>query len=209
MDLILCSLIAATALLAIVGKYRSPTLLYIFKPLTTLLILVLALDESRVGAQEVYQWLISAGLVFSLAGDVFLMLPSNRFVAGLVSFLIAHLLYIAAFLQDLSLSAPVWLWGAFLLYAAGGLYVLLPRAGALKLPVLVYVTALTLMALLACSRVLVLESEAAIYAALGAVLFLASDSLLAWNKFVKPFAVAEALLLSTYFAGQTLIALSV
>ena len=44
-----------------------------------------------------YAGFILAGLVFSLAGDVFLMLPSDQFMAGLVSFLIAHLFYIAAF----------------------------------------------------------------------------------------------------------------
>ncbi|MGH8530453.1 MAG: lysoplasmalogenase [Nevskiales bacterium] len=210
MDFILCSLIALCAALTIAGKYRSRTLLYIFKPLTTLLIVLLALDESRVGKQEIYQWLIGAGLLFSLLGDVFLMLRRERFLAGLISFLLAHLLYITAFLQDMSpADGPLWLWGAFLLYAAGGLYLLLPRVGALKLPVAAYTLALNVMAVLACSRLLVLETQAATYAAIGAVLFLLSDSILSWNKFVKPFAVAELLLLSTYFAGQTLIALSV
>ncbi len=209
MDLILCSLIALSAALTVAGKYRSRPLVYVFKPLTTLLILVLALDESRVGAQERYQWLIGAGLVFSLLGDVFLMLRTERFLAGLVSFLLAHLFYIAAYLQDIRFGAPWWLWTAFALYAAGGLYLLLPRAGALKLPIVAYTVALNLMVLLACSRVLSQESEAAIYAAAGAVLFLLSDSILSWNKFVKPFAAAELLLLSTYFAGQTLIAMSV
>lgn len=210
MDLILCSLIAASAALTIAGKYRSRRLVYAFKPLTTLLIVLLALDESRVGAQETYQRLIGAGLLLSLLGDVFLMLQRERFLAGLVSFLLAHLLYIAAFLQDMSPGAgPLWLWGAFLLYAAGGLYTLLPRVGDLKLPITVYTLALNVMAILACSRLLVFETQAATYAAIGAVLFLLSDSILSWNKFVKPFALAELLLLSTYFAGQTLIALSV
>ena len=36
----------------------------------------------------------TVGLVFSLAGDVFLMLPKERFIAGLVSFLLAHIAYI-------------------------------------------------------------------------------------------------------------------
>lgn len=209
MDLILCSLIAVSAALTIAGKYRSRRLVYIFKPLTTLLILLLALDESRVGALERYQWLIGAGLTFSLFGDIFLMLRTERFLAGLVSFLLAHLFYIAAYLQDMSFGAPWWLWAAFALYVAGGLYLLLPRVGRLKLPVVVYTLVLNLMALLACSRVLSQQSDAAIYAAAGAVLFLLSDSILSWNKFVKPFAAAELLLLSTYFAGQTLIAMSV
>src|SRR5262249_31512938 len=38
-----------------------------------------------------------AALCLSLAGDVFLMLPKDLFVAGLGSFLLAHLAYVAAF----------------------------------------------------------------------------------------------------------------
>src|SRR5690606_41962032 len=93
-------LTAVSACLAILGKYRGPgPLVYLFKPLTTVLILLLALLASP-PVTPAYQWLIVLGLLFSLAGDVFLMLPRDRFVAGLVSFLIAHLFYIAAFAQQ-------------------------------------------------------------------------------------------------------------
>ena len=59
---------------------------YVFKPLTMLLVLALALQPST-STNALYQWTLVAGLLFSLAGDVFLMLPSDRFVAGLASFL--------------------------------------------------------------------------------------------------------------------------
>jgi len=49
----------------------------------------------------------------------------------------------------------------------------------------------------------------ALSAAVGAVLFLASDSLLAWNKFRKPVKSAEVWKLSTYFLAQWMIAMSV
>ena len=204
---VLGALIALATVLTIVGKYRSPVQLYLFKPLTIGLIILLAW---RVGAHEPdrYFWLILAGLVFSAAGDVFLMLPRDRFVPGLLSFLVAHLLYITAF------SAPAGFLAAPLLalpYLAGAgilLLILLPKTGKLKLPVIVYAVALATMGWQAASRWQALQDMASLYAMIGAILFLVSDSVLAINRFAKPFRAAEALLLTTYFAAQTLIALS-
>lgn len=209
MNAILISLITLSTLLTIVGKYRSRGLMYVFKPLTTVLILVLAMDESRVGAQEHYQWLIGLGLLFSLAGDVFLMWPERAFVPGLASFLIAHLIYIVAFSQGLGFAAPWWVVLVFAAGGLGGLTLMWRGAGKLRIPVLCYVTAITVMVIQAVSRALALDTTPACYAAVGAVLFMISDFTLGYNKFVKSFAAAEAVLLTTYFAGQALIALSV
>lgn len=205
---LLSAAIAVSALLTIIGRYRSRTLLYVFKPLTTTLIIVLAwLAGSE--APEPYFRLIIAGLVFSLAGDVFLMLPKDRFVFGLVSFLVAHLLYIAAFGLGVGyLSAP-WLLVPYAVVGVALLAILLPKAGPLKLPVVVYASALVAMAWLAATRWHALQDHASLCAMVGAILFLVSDGILAINKFARPFRAAEALLLSTYFAAQWLIAQSV
>jgi uncharacterized membrane protein YhhN len=201
-------LIAVSTLLTIVGKYGRPVLLYLFKPLTIGLIILLAwLTGSH--EPDRYFWLIFAGLLFSAAGDVFLMLPKDRFVAGLLSFLIAHLLYIAAFTLPAGfLAAPM----LALPYAAGAgvlLAILLPKTGKLAIPVIVYATALATMGWQAASRWQALQDDASLYAMVGAILFMVSDSLLAINRFAKPFRAAEFLLLTTYFAAQYLIALSV
>jgi len=45
--------------------------------------------------------------------------------------------------------------------------------------------------------------------AFGAFLFLASDAVLAVNRFRRPFRLAQAVILSSYFAGQLMISLSV
>lgn len=176
---------------------------YVLKPLTTGLILAVALLG---GGDPAYRWLIAAGLVFSLAGDVFLMLQTDRFVAGLVSFLAAHLLYVAAFsVGGVGLTWTLAL--PYALYTAALLRVLLPRVGALRAPVLVYALALAGMAWIAAER-----AGAGVpggwHVAIGGVLFVVSDSALALNRFVRPFALAQPLVLSTYFAAQTLIALS-
>jgi uncharacterized membrane protein YhhN len=61
----------------------------------------------------------------------------------------------------------------------------------------------------AAARAVALPSTATALAATGAALFLASDAILALNRFGTPFRAGRALNLATYFAGQWLIALSV
>jgi uncharacterized membrane protein YhhN len=91
-------LIAASAALTIRAEHRNARrAVYLFKPLTTVLVLALAATAPQ-PVWRGYQALVCAGLLFSLAGDVFLMLPRDRFVAGLASFLIAHLFYVASVL---------------------------------------------------------------------------------------------------------------
>jgi uncharacterized membrane protein YhhN len=190
---------------------------YVFKPLTTGLILALTMillaavllwtrrrREALVIACSLA--LLWAGLVFSLFGDVFLMLPRDRFVPGLVSFLVAHLLYVAAFRQG-GVGFRWMLALPYALYAAVLLRVLLPRVGALKIPVLVYALVLTAMAWIAAERAAAGLPGGSL-AAIGAALFVVSDSALALNRFVRPFRGAQPLVLSTYYAAQTLIALS-
>mgnify|MGYP002683835671 CR=1 FL=1 len=90
---------ALCAALTIAAKYRqSKRLEYVCKPLATASILLIALlAEDPLTVR--YQALIVLGLAASLAGDVFLMLP-DRFLPGLLSFLVAHLFYVAAFTLD-------------------------------------------------------------------------------------------------------------
>lgn len=86
-----------SAALHLRAEYFGPQYhIYVFKPLTMAFILLIAL-RSRWPEFSRYKVAIIVGLLFSLAGDVFLMLPSDRFVAGLGSFLVAHLFYITAF----------------------------------------------------------------------------------------------------------------
>jgi uncharacterized membrane protein YhhN len=208
MHSILITLIAVSTALTIVGKYRSATLLYVFKPLTIGLIIGLAWLTGA-GEPDRYFHLVLAGLLFSAAGDIFLMLPRDRFVPGLVSFLIAHLLYIAAFSAPAGVLAAPLLALPYLLGAGLLLAVLLPKTGKLALPVIVYAAALAAMGWQAASRWDALQDSASFYAMIGAILFMASDSVLAINRFARPFRAAETILLTTYFAAQTLIALSV
>jgi uncharacterized membrane protein YhhN len=182
--------------------------IYVFKPLATLLVLVLALSQSA--SLPAYRWAVVAGLVFSTAGDIFLMLPRERFVAGLVSFLVAHLFYIFAFSIDVPFGVTPLLWLPF--SVAGGVVVAVVWAGlepALRGAVIAYVVVIAAMAGQAAGRWHALGGDAALAAALGAALFVVSDSLLAINRFRAQFHAERTLTLGTYWMAQMLIALSI
>ena len=146
--------------------------------------------------------------VESLAGDVFLMLPRERFVAGLVCFLFAHLCYIVAFTTDGARTPSVWGAAVLVLYGTLMLRLLWPHLGKLKAPVSVYVAAILLMVWQALNRWMATGDAGSALALAGALLFVTSDSTLAWNRFRDEFRSAQVVVLGTYFAAQWLIALS-
>jgi len=206
---VLTVLAVVTASMHIRAEYRGPrSHVYLFKPLTTGLILLVAVD-GRGSEGSFYSYAVTAGLACSLAGDVFLMLPSDRFVAGLASFLVAQLLYTAGFMSGMGLRLSLGVLVPLLVYGVVMFSVLSPHLGSMKLPVSVYMAAILVMVWQAWERWLWARGADALLASLGAVLFLISDSALALNRFRRRYGSARALTLSTYFAAQWLIALSV
>ena len=205
---VLSLLVLASALLNVRAEYKGPRRqVYVFKPLAVALVILIALQTKHTTATH-YRQLIVAGLICSLAGDVFLMLPRERFVAGLVCFLSAHLCYIAAFTTDGARTLSVWGAVILVLYGTLMLRLLWPHLGKLKAPVSVYVAAILLMAWQALNRWVATGDAGSGLALAGALLFVASDSALAWNRFRAEFKSAQAVVLGTYFAAQLLIALS-
>lgn len=181
---------------------------YLFKPLATLLIFCLVVVAAQ-PAPRSYPLIVAAGLLLSTAGDIFLMLPKDRFIAGLASFLAGHLCYIAAFSSDVSFGTGLWWWLPY--FVVGGAVVagLWPRLpSALRWPVLAYVLVIATMAGQATGRWTVLENPAALCAAVGAALFVISDAVLAVDRFGRHFHAARGVTLATYYPAQLLIALS-
>jgi uncharacterized membrane protein YhhN len=181
-------------------------LVYIFKPLTTTLIFALAVTFLR-GCPSPYAAGILLGLIFSLAGDVFLMLPGDKFLPGLVSFLLAHLAYIFAFSQGGSFRLSVALL-PFVLYGGLIFWFLYPGLGKLKAPVALYIGVILVMAWQAWAFFYAVGTPQAAHAFWGALLFVLSDSLLAVNRFRQKLPLAKLWILGTYFTAQWLIALS-
>lgn len=195
---------AAAAILADWRETKPPAFL-ILKPLTTLLIAGLAWLAPESG----YRSLLLLGLALSLAGDVCLMFDSNRaFIGGLSSFLLAHLVFMAAFLIGLPAYPVPWWTALFAVYGLLFAALLLPRAGTLRLPVLLYGLVLVGMGVTAAIRYAALDTRGALLAVIGAVLFLISDSALGTRKFVTRYRGAQGLILSTYWLSIGLIAAS-
>lgn len=143
-------------------------------------------------------WMLIAALAFSLLGDVYLMLPGNLFVAGLAAFLIGHLAYIDAFHAPLG-----WrlLWSALVLGLSAPLG--LRIVGAVPSPP-VRVAVATYMLVIGVMTGSALAAGLP-SAAIGALLFMLSDSMIAWNRFVAPFAGARLAIIVTYHVGQLLL----
>lgn len=195
----------ASALLGTDGRW----LHYVSKPLATALLLLLVVQTANPVSKR-YQWAIAAGLVFSLCGDIFLMLPQDLFVAGLICFLITHCAYLVALTGDLRLGAVPLTFAACALLALAivwGLWSSLPAE--LKLPVTLYAAVLAAMGAQAISRAQCLATSPARLAGMGGMLFLASDTLLAYGKFRFAMPLGPLWVLGTYYAAQWFIARSV
>jgi uncharacterized membrane protein YhhN len=147
--------------------------------------------------------MLGAALALSTLGDVLLDLdPVALFVFGLGSFLVAHLVYISVFIRNrrrtVHLGAPrVLLAVGVLLYSVAVSAWLLPSLGNLIVPVAIYMCAITAMVISA-----ILGRFENPWVAVGAILFLISDSLLAINKFKTPVPYRDFLVWSTYYTGQ-------
>jgi uncharacterized membrane protein YhhN len=181
---------------------------YVCKPavMVALIAAALALDPANDAERT---WFVVA-LVLSLAGDVFLMLPDDRvewyFVAGLGSFLVAHLAYIGGFVArgtDWSGHWPALVIAPFIIWFLGVPIVRGARAQDPKLtgPVAVYVAVLIAMLLNAIATGVVL-------AAVGAAVFAVSDATLGWNRFVRAFRWGPLVVIVTYQVAQALLVVS-
>lgn len=183
---------------------RLDRLEYVAKPATMLALIAVALTLTP--ELEERRWAFVAALLFCLAGDVFLMLPGNHFVPGLAAFLVAHVAFIiglrigAPELRPLVLSAiPVVVVSTLL----GGRIIrsLRERHPELVAPVAAYIGVIAVMVASALATGEPL-------AAFGAVSFMASDSLIAWNRFVVNLPWAPVTIMVTYHIAQALLVLS-
>lgn len=203
-----------TVLLAIVAavhvaasSFASPMVDYIAKPLATILIIAIAWTDPG-DETDSYRRFVLAGLLFSLIGDIFLMLPEDRFLEGLAAFLFAHLAYIIAFTRDGGFTGspvvtlPLALTGSVVMTA------MLPGLGDLVLPVIVYMLVILTMAMQALERWRRKSHAGARLAGIGALCFVASDASLGLARFSGDFPNARAVIAVTYLLAQYLIARS-
>ena len=160
-----------------------------------------------------YGAVMLAGLVLCMAGDLFLIFSDRRkmFLAGLVSFLLGHLAYAAAF----------WSLGRFSWPAATGLIGLAlagfrihawlkPGLGRMNRPVIAYIVVISIMVAASLSLALNdgLDREMRLLVPLGAALFYLSDLFVARNQFLKQQTANRLFGLPLYYTAQFLLAFS-
>ncbi|WP_231459418.1 MULTISPECIES: lysoplasmalogenase [unclassified Pedobacter] len=182
------------------------------KPLIVLTLLVWLFTATNLKGK--FHKRIFTGLIFAMAGDVFLMYQANNsgyFIYGLVAFLLCHIFYIRAFTLDHksnpNLKNPFFLWavGALIIFCVGLFFYLQPHLGAMQFAVLFYAIIITFMAIMAVNRyakVNFLSYKVILY---GALFFLLSDSVLAVNKFAFPIPQSGILIMASYMMAQYLI----
>ena len=170
---------------------------------------------SAINAQDVFPW---GGLIWfflggiaSTFGDIFLMLPKERFIAGLVSFALAHIAYVIGLNTsppELNLAALVVI--ALVVLVAFRIFkrlqASLRASGKTSLvgPVLFYTVVISGMLISALLTLTGRQWSAgpSLLVSSGALLFFISDTLLAWNRFVTPIPGEKIIVRVTYHLGQ-------
>lgn len=164
-------------------------------------------------ASSSFQRLLLMALFFAWAGDILLMFQEDNdstfFLLGLSAFLIAHIYYIGLFhrIRTKENVRDRWWWLPLIAaYYAVLIAMLYPHLGGMKIPVLIYGLVISFMLLQAMHMLYVKKIRTAgQFMAMGAALFILSDSILAINKFYSPFAEAGMAIMFTYGLAQVLI----
>ncbi len=189
---------------------------YLTKPAVLLALLawfVLAgLSNGFLARSQAASW-FATGLFFSLLGDILLMIPRNYFLGGLASFLAAHLAYIISF--NFNGNPPLGIPQGFLVLAVSAwalfyytrIRVGLARyPGSRRLPLAVALYSLVITWMLLSALLTLFRPEWRLTAAglvsLGGLLFFSSDSILAYDRFVRALPRGRLLVIVTYHIGQ-------
>lgn len=197
-------IVALTDLLLI--YFNHAPLRWFTKPLLMPLLFLIVWNNRTI--IPLYKWML-LGLIFSWAGDVFLM-NKALFIPGLISFLLAHVCYISYFLQigkpKKGLLQQQPLFGLpVLIYITLFLWLLFPFLDTMKIPVTVYGITIGMMLLMSINTKQKVNSAAAILFFNGALQFVISDSILAVNLFALSNLVLSLCVMASYASAQYLL----
>jgi uncharacterized membrane protein YhhN len=166
-------------------------------PVSTLMVLVL---RDMRGFARIC---LTGALLGSVCGDILLDLPyANLFIFGLVAFLVAHLFYTVLFFwyaKSPDGFAKVMMAG-LVLFAGVMVWIFRGIAPALYGPVVLYIVVIITMSI---GALLVPAENRLLF--WGALLFIASDVVLALNKFLVAVPYGRVINISLYFIAQFMI----
>ncbi len=184
--------------------FKLPSLIVIFKPF--ILPLLVALYAVSVTKRNI--WYVMA-LIFSFLGDVFLLFEGSLFfIGGLVFFLAAHFLFIRiviSWLQKSSFQHKILAFIPFIITFSVLIYVLKDTLNELLIPVIIYGITISLFGAISLLNYLNSRSVKSLWMFLGSVVFIASDSILAIDKFSFSIPLFKVLIMVTYVSAQYLI----
>jgi len=209
------AVIVIVALFLLIGllifvKKESTKGILITKPSLSVLFVIVALIGPS--ANQAYFAFVLAGLLFCVAGDVFLIFPARKlFLVGLVSFLAGHVLYSIAFFTMASLGASILIIAALCLLISGAVFIWLrPYLGTMLVPVIAYMAVISIMVISAASLAIneQLDFTGRTLIFCGAILLYFSDIFVARHRFVKKQYINRLAGLPIYYAGQFMIAYS-
>ena len=204
------AIIFLAELFAVINNFTE--MRYFTKPLITVSLMVFLYITVKLKSKFTDK--IKIGLAFSLLGDIFLLFTQqneNLFLFGLVAFLIAHLFYLRAFYLDSIKKVEVQkryitpIFMVFGFFCVAFYYNIQPYLGGQSIPVLIYTFVITIMAIMAALRYGKVKMSSFRLVLFGAIFFLLSDSLLAYNKFVDRMQIGNLLVMITYMLAQFLI----
>ncbi|MHB1139186.1 MAG: lysoplasmalogenase [Microthrixaceae bacterium] len=203
------ALIALTLVVGVVDWWAASTdrtaVEYVFKP-ATMVVLFAAAAVLPDPASGTARWCVLLALVWSLVGDVCLMLGERLFLSGLVAFLLAHVAYTAAMIA-LGTGGPLVMVGTAVVLVAAAVIGSKVTRGAREVdermvaPIVAYLVVISFM-------VVVAIGTGNPWAIVGALLFYVSDGLIGWSRFVRPVPHRDLLVMSTYHLGQIGLVLS-
>jgi uncharacterized membrane protein YhhN len=199
----------------LLGRYLNDTALISYtKPLMLFWLGVfLVLKTSLKGR---FHKRIITGLVFAIIADL-LLLQSNDsgkyFIYGLLAFMLCNIFYIRAFYLDFKSAPELDKRGARIAIIACAIlsitsfFLLRPHLGSLRVLILAYILVISMMVMMAAFRNQRVNKISFQLILFGAVLFMFSDALFAYNKFVDNFYGSQFMIALTYFTAQYLITL--
>ncbi len=181
---------------------------YFLKPLLIPMLITYTATRSNFSGKET---LIKA-LVMSTLGDILLLFSDIHqlfFISGLISFLIAHVIYIRLFLKKLNARfSIIWAFSSLVFLGIYLFFFLATMWGNLKtmkIPVFIYALVISAMLFVVIQLVVSKTLRKGEYVLFGALLFVTSDSLLAWNMFYQEINHGSFWVMSTYLFAQLFI----
>ncbi len=175
----------------------------IFKPMIILSLIALYF----VSVTTKNYWYVLA-LAFSFLGDVLLLDKNNLFLFGIAAFLLTQLLYIKIIWTQIKESSLQQKWLAvipFVIYLVVLLFVLHENLNEYLIPVVIYGSAISVFGMIALLNYISDNTKMNRILLVGAILFIASDSMIALNKFYQEKPFYGIAIMTTYVLAQYLI----